>query len=145
MPRMTGPFGQWGPIVDVKVMLTPQRVDALRKRNIPFAKPVVVAALLDTGASSSCIDTYLVNVLGLQQHGVALIHTPSTGGNFETRAQYDACFVLGEGLEKPLHRILSVIESEFASQGFLVLIGRDLLKDCIFTYNGPKSRYTLRY
>jgi hypothetical protein len=40
---------------------------------------------------------------------------------------------------------LQITEAELASQGFFVLIGRDILDSCVLTYDGPRSRFTLEY
>jgi hypothetical protein len=145
MPRLTGNIGRYGPMTNVKVMLSTQRVEALKKLNLPYAPPQTVIGLIDTGASCSAIDVHLAKGLGLERRGVTHIHTPSTGSNYETRTTYDACYVIGEGQPKALLRTLSVIECELASEGFYVIVGRDVLEDCVFTYNGPKARFSLKY
>jgi hypothetical protein len=145
VPKLSGTIGWWGPMTEIKVMLTPQRVEALKKQNIPFALPQVVAGLIDTGASCSAIDVVLANTLGLERRGVTNVHTPTTRGKAAAVNQYDACFVIGEGQSPALHLTLSVIECEFASQGFLVLVGRDVLEHCVFTYHGPTAQWALEY
>jgi hypothetical protein len=145
LPQLSGTIDRWGPMTDIKVMLTPQRVAALKRGGLPYSQPQVARGLIDTGASSSAIDVLLANALGLERRGVTQIHTPSTGDAGEERTLYDACFVIGEGLPTALHLTVQVIESEFASQGFYLLIGRDVLEHCVFTYDGPTARWTLKY
>jgi hypothetical protein len=121
------------------------RGEALKRFGLPYSSPQTVTGLIDTGASCSAIDILLANGLGLERRGVTNVHTPSTGDRLESRNLYDACFVLGEGHSKALHLTLSVIESEFASQGFFVLIGRDVLEHCVFTYDGRTAKHTLEF
>jgi hypothetical protein len=132
-------------MINVKAMLTPQRVTALKRLSMPYSTPETALGLLDTGASCSAIDVLLAHRLGLEARGVTNIHTPSTGDAHVATNVYDVCYVIGEGSPKPLVTNLSVIECKLASEGFLVLIGRDVLDKCVFQYNGPTARYTLEF
>jgi hypothetical protein len=40
---------------------------------------------------------------------------------------------------------LPVAEASLASQGFLVLIGRDVLKHCLLIDNGPLNQFSLSF
>lgn len=124
-------------------MLSTYRVAALRQAGRPFAPPVTVPGLIDTGAGLSVIDSVLVHRLALEQRGSTAIHTPSTGTNYEERPQYDVAMVVGEGQPKPLHLNLLVIATGLASEGFSVLVGRDVLEHCVLTFEGPTARYKL--
>jgi hypothetical protein len=145
MPRIEGKVDERGLLVDVKIMMTSSRVEALKRAGKPYAKPMTIVALVDTGASCSCVDRNVIAGLGLGKRGTVSIHTPSTGTGYIDRAQYDACLVLGEGQAGALVFTLPVIESEFASQGFLALIGRDVLGSCMLVYDGPASKFTLEW
>lgn len=145
MPTLTGRLHPYGPIIDLKVMQSPQRVEALKKANQPYTSPVIVRGLIDTGASGLALDHRVITSLGLQYRGVTNIHTPSTGPGFEKRDEYDASFVLGETSVQPLVVTLPVIACDFATQGFFALIGRELLQHCTFTYDGPKDQFTLAF
>ena len=90
MPILTGPIGRLGPMINVKVMLTHQRVAALKKANLPFTPPRIVMALVDTGAGCSGLDHQLIASLGLEFRGLTRIHTPSTGAAYEIRNLYEA-------------------------------------------------------
>jgi hypothetical protein len=145
MPRIEGKVDERGLLIDVKIMLTSSRVEALKRAGRPYAPPMTIVALVDTGASCSCVDKNVLDGLGLAKRGFVAIHTPSTGAGYIDRAQYDACLVLGEGQAGALVFTLPVIESEFASQGFLALIGRDVLKSYVLVYDGPASKFTLEW
>jgi hypothetical protein len=145
MPILKGKLGAYGPVIEVKVMQSHQRIAALKKRGMAFPQPVTVLGLIDTGASCSALDINIANQLGLECRGIISIHTPSTGAGGKTCQQFDVCLVLGEHETPPLVRILPVVEGEFASQGFCVLIGRDMLAQCTFTYDGKKNNFMLRY
>ncbi len=92
-------------------------------------------AMIDTGATSSAVHPSLAGELGLQQVGnesgddsdesVLLyrmrVTIPKIGGEWDL-------YVIGREYGHP--------------QLFRVIIGTDILKDCAFTFNGPKGRGT---
>lgn len=145
MGRLEGVLTERGPMVDVKLMLTAQRVAALKRAGRPFPQPMTVRALIDTGASCSAIDRNLARGLDLQPSGIVPIHTPSTGSAYEERLQYDVSMVLGEDQDNPLVVTMPVIESDFASEGFLALVGRNVLDLCVLVYDGPARTFTLEW
>jgi hypothetical protein len=69
MPTLVGSIGPWGPIIDVKVMQSNQRVAALKKAGRPFSSPYIVRGLIDTGASISALDVDVIRALGLDPRG----------------------------------------------------------------------------
>jgi hypothetical protein len=143
MHVLKGSIRNRGPMIDVKVMQSEQRVEALKRLNQPYAQPVTIVGLVDTGAGCTAIDRNIAQRLALEPRGVTKIHTPSTGSDYEDRNLFDASLVIGEGYAKPLVVTLPVIESDFASQGFLALIGRDILDKCFLMYDGSTSMFTL--
>jgi hypothetical protein len=143
MHVLKGRISKLGPMIDVKVMQSSQRVAALKRARMPYTQPVTVLALLDTGAGSSALDRQVVTSLGLGPTGIIKIHTPSTGTKYEERSLYDASLVIGEGYPTPLALTLPVLESDFASEGFLALIGRDVLDQCFLMYDGPAATFSL--
>lgn len=145
MPSLTGSIGAWGPMIYLKAMQSNERVRALKRAGLPFTSPHVVLALIDTGASISALDESVVASLGLAPRGIVSIHTPSTGAAYEKRMTYDALVVLGETAGKPLSRTLAILSCELATQGFLALIGRDILQYCRFRYDGPNGTFILEY
>ena len=83
---------QSGPTLDVFVAVSSLRHQALLSANSPVPNPLPVRALIDTGASMTCVD-------------------PS--------------------------------ETNLASFGYEVLIGRDVLNKCLLVYNGPLAVFSL--
>jgi hypothetical protein len=142
MPILTGQIEAQGPILYVKVMQSPQRVAFLKKVGRHYAPPVAARSIIDTGAAGTALDRTLITALGLEHCGVVSIHTPSTGSAYVQRNQFDASLVLGDEQPDPLILTLPVIECDFASEGFLALIGRDVLNRCQFHYDGPAGTFT---
>jgi hypothetical protein len=145
MPILNGSINQWGPAIHIKVMQTMHHVERLKESGRNYSAPIVILGLIDTGASMSALDTKIINRLDLAPRGIVSIHTPSTGPAYENRQSYDACFVLGETEATSLVLNREVIGSEFASQGFFALIGRDVLRHCRLVCDGPQERVTLEY
>jgi hypothetical protein len=85
MHVLKGKVTELGPMVDVKVMPSSQRVAALKKAEMPYPQPLTVIGVLDTGAGCSCLDRTVVQQLGLDPRGIIRIHTPSTGTKYEER------------------------------------------------------------
>jgi len=145
MPILTGLISPWGPAIDIKVMQTNQRVQALKKAGQKFSSPMVVLGLIDTGASLSVLDPRIIASLGLAPRGIVSIHTPTTGAAYQKRMSYDALFIAGEETGDPLSRTIEIVECELASQGFFALIGRNFLAACQFIYDGPRNSFALQY
>jgi hypothetical protein len=145
MPILNGSIGPWGPTIEVKVMQTNQRVEALKKVGQRYSSPAIVLGLIDTGASLCALDIGVVASLGLAPRNVVFIHTPSTGSGYIKRLSYDAVFIVGESTPEPLSKTIQIVDCELASQGFFALIGRNVLDACQFTYDGPRGAFTLQY
>jgi len=102
MHVLKGAIRDRGLMIDVKVMQSDQRVEALKRSGAAYAQPVTITAQIDTGAGCTAIDRHIVARLALEPRGVTKIHTPSTGTAYEERNLYDATLVIGEGYPTPL-------------------------------------------
>jgi len=145
MGRLGGPMSDRGPLIDVKVMLPTQQVEAFKAQGLAYGRPRVIKGLIDTGANCSAIDRDVAEDLKLVPHGFALVHTPSTGPDYVERLQYAACIVVGEGQADALVLTLPVIESDLSTRDFQILVGRDVLKSCVFVYHGPTDTFSLEW
>jgi len=128
------------------------RHSALTEAKQPIPNIVPIRTLIDTGASATCVDPSVLISLGLTPTGNTAIRTPSTGNKPVTADQYDVSLILPPAVQSqtPLFfATLPVICVELlVSQGFHALIGRDVLAQCIFTYNGGNGGpgwFTLAY
>lgn len=113
----------------------------------PIPGPVVTKGLVDTGASCTNIDPNIVAALALEPVGEVSMITPSTGATPITVNQYDIGVTIYASLEQVPMRIpvLPVAQAPLQNQGFEVLIGRDILAQCVLVYNGAMSQYTLSF
>lgn len=127
------------PVVRAVFHISFPRFQHLRRVGQSIPDPFVGQALLDTGASVSCIATSIVNHLGLEARGMQSVLTPSTGSVPVDREEYDVGLVIPPDVrpDDPLvQHCLPVVRSDLISQGIHALIGCDVLQGCIFHYNG---------
>ncbi len=135
-----------GPIIEAFVSVSKPRRDALAAANQAVPSPVNIRGLLDTGASGTAVDPSVLTALGLSPTGTTLVNTPTTGAMPQPADQYDIGFVIPAPNGLPLFsQTMPVIACELlAAQGFHALIGRDILSQCVFVYNGS-GFFTLSY
>lgn len=128
-------------------MVSYSRRQALESAGLPVPDPQRILALLDTGASISAVDPAVLAVLGLTATGKADIHTPSTQGVPLLTDTYDVCigiFAARSG-DTPFVSDTVQVTASILSSGIQALIGTDILKSCIFTYNGADDCFTLAW
>jgi hypothetical protein len=150
MPHFTLPLSPQGPIVDVGVMVSAARLQVLQDANDAIPQPSIVRALIDTGAGISGVDPSVLQALSLTPTGEAEIHTPSTGGVPVKTPTYDVRIAILAGRSGDQHFLSETIQvtaTNLVAQGFCyhVLLGRDILKNCILHYNGADAVFTLSY
>src|SRR6266403_1158193 len=79
MPHFTLQITPEGPVISLLIGASAPRVAALQEAGVDVPTPVVVRCLIDTGASSTCLDTTAIAPLQLSPTGTITISTPSTG------------------------------------------------------------------
>jgi hypothetical protein len=145
-----------GPVMTVFVMASAQRIAALQKANQPIPMPQSGRFLIDTGASGTVVDPGIIAPLGLTPNNFMPVATPTTGQNPQLRPVYDVQIVLPPSITPrsaqlgpsglmPHMRALSVIATAMRPQGIDGLIGRDVLENVLFVYNGHTGTYTLAW
>jgi predicted aspartyl protease len=137
-----------GPVVAASIGVSVPRGQALLQAGQQTPPLVPIRALIDTGASHTCVDPTVLSKLGLTPTGTAQVHTPTTGSTPQQVNQYDIALLI-PGAD-PTHAALvrstlPVTEHALAIQGIQALIGRDVLSDCVLIYNGTTNLFTLSY
>lgn len=127
-----------GPVVPVTITIPDIGERSLVELRSPVPEPVTGFALIDTGADCSCFDQSSALQAGLPIIGERTITSAShTKNELPLYAgkmllpRLDDLEVEGVGVN------LSGID------GMVAIIGRDLLKNAIFVYNGLDGTYTL--
>lgn len=118
-----------GPTIDATV----QRHDQLR------GSPPTLAALIDTGASETCIDVTLANTLGLPAVDRQLMATPAGQTSilrYLARVEFPGLNVEKIGRFPGVHLASG-------GQPYQLLIGRDILQHLQMSYDGPAGAGTL--
>lgn len=148
MPIVNASVSPLGAILELYVHVTVHKLASIAAANLPIPSPVLVRGLIDSGASGTCLDLTVIRQLGLQPTGSVPVHTASTAGAPQLRYQFDVALWLAPQPGAKPHNIrltIPVIEADLAGQGIELLIGRNVLDQCLFVYDGPSSRVTLAF
>lgn len=135
----------FGAILPVEVNIPKALQDLLNEKRQPVPKPVSGVALIDTGATKSCVDGAVLSGLGIKAIGIVKIGTAKGATQ---------CKLFPASLSFPSIK-LNVNFSSMAGvnlkgqviQGapLIALVGRDVLLRCLFIYSGAQGYYTLTY
>ena len=145
MPHLTSLIAVGGPILDFRIGVSAPRASRLKKENKVVPPSIPIRGLIDTGASCTCIDPSCLSTLGLSPTGQVPIHTPTTGSSPQLRNQYDISLTLVHPDITRTIRAIPVVESQLSFQGIHALIGRDVLKNCLFVYDGVQETFSLAF
>ena len=134
-------------MVDAIVTVSEARRQALELAKQAVPHPVQIRALIDTGASNTCIDPIVLAELGLSPTGSAMCNTASSGDIAHQTDMYDIGLIVPSPqrpfLARPTLPVMAALL--FKQQGFHALIGREILAKCVFHYNGAAKLFTLAY
>jgi predicted aspartyl protease len=125
-----------GPVLEVTVTIEQNAAKALLSlgKTAPTRNGL---ALIDTGASNTCIDEQSAQEMGLPVIDV---------GNMQSAShECHPCNIYPVQIITPVVTLNSqrTLGASLASQGLLVLLGRDVLQACNLFYNGPVGQFTL--
>ncbi len=138
-PNRVQNLQQIGPIIEV-VLVPPPPVFANLKSEGKKPPSKKVIALIDTGASGSCINGPISEELGLIVRDIVPVQTPS---GISQQGVYDVGFLLllPGVMTNPI--LIQALGSDLKNQPYQALIGRDILKFCTLIYNGWDNSYQL--
>jgi hypothetical protein len=137
------PFDQTdpGPCIDVTITNSLSVIEAGRAIGLEYPKPLPIKALLDTGASVTVISKTFANYCKLFQTNEG-IEITAIGATHSCGEHAGAISFPGTGLRSldPV-RIVSAV---FAKQRhYACLIGRDILRNWVLTFDGRSKRVTI--
>lgn len=145
MPSLTADIQPHGPVVRMAVLVSGPRRKALELAGKPVPNPIIIDALIDTGAFCTCVDPSVIQALGLTPTGNVPIMTPSTGTGTHQCNQYDVSIAVMMNTDFKIIDTIPVLEAHLAQQGHKALIGRDILSQGILIYNGPHNSVTISF
>ncbi len=135
-----------GPVLSVEISIPTPLVEVYTKENKQIPSPVSGLALIDTGATNTCVDDDVISQLGVAPIGRREIH--NSGGKQEVNI-YPAHFRFPaiQNFEIDFTATIGVnIQAQKVSgQSIIALIGRDVLARCVFVYNGTLGTYSLSF
>lgn len=140
-PRATSPSValQWhGAKVQVALQLSAAALQELANRGEKLPTPIVGEALIDTGATVSCIDIEAANELGLVPIDVTKMNSASHSDH-EVPVYFASLEILGMGARFELRSMGGALKA----QSLIALIGRDALAGSVLFYDGPTGQATL--
>jgi hypothetical protein len=144
MPYFTFPLSADGPVVQGLIGLNGFRTDLLVRAGQPVPRPVSVRALLDTGCDMTAIAPAVFQSLGLTPlYGT---RTQTAGGSVNVNLYIVSLSVLSPSGSAGLFLVrpnLVVTELTAPLQNIDVLIGTDILNDCLFILNGRAGQFIL--
>ncbi len=126
-------LAQRGPCVQVLLGVAQPIARQLLQQGKTLPQPVSGLALIDTGASTTCIDEDAAMKLGLPVTNVVTIASAS-----HSAAQGNVYPAQIEVIGLPIAiNALNSIGAPLAAQGLIALLGRDVLQHCTVFFNGP--------
>ena len=132
----SGSLFRFGPTLYVQIGLDPTyRVGA----PTPKLPRVNLPALVDTGATLSCIDSSLAGQLQLP----VVDRKPVIGVHGPVETDFYAAQIYTPGLNLVTHGIFAGLPLTNSGQLHYALIGRSFLKDVTMTYEGRMGRVTI--
>ncbi|MGI0055120.1 MAG: retroviral-like aspartic protease family protein [Thermoplasmata archaeon] len=140
IPPNAGLLTQLGPQVGVLIEIPEALAKLLAEAGKPAPTPVTGMALIDTGATSSAVDTSVVATPGINPVGTAQVGT--AGGTVSQPVYPIRIQLQGVGLTINFSRVTGALLKDM---GLVALLGRDMLSRMTLYYDGPNSEYTLAY
>ena len=130
---------QNGPCVQVVIGLAQSFAEQIIQQGQTVPQPVSGMALVDTGASTTCIDDALAQQLGLPVIDVVQMTSASHAGT-QANVYPIQMEIVGSPIKVNVPR---AIGANLTPQGIVALIGRDYLQHCTLFYNGITGEITL--
>jgi len=128
-----------GPVVDLAVAVDEVLEKYLKTQNQPVPPPIIIPAMIDTGATGTVINPAIPKQLNLKPVGVTFINTPSS-----TNVK---CYQYPVRILFP-HNVVAetiAIAAPLQGQHIQCLIGRDILRHGVLIYLGYANQFTLSF
>jgi hypothetical protein len=132
------------------------RRETLQELGQDVPDPVKVRAMIDTGASCTCIVPKIAERLGLTPSGQTEMYSATSEDKPVDQDEYDVGFLVVnpttgltthafQNVPLVMHTIKVVCTPALVNLGYEALIGRDILAGCMFVYDGRNGKLLLSY
>lgn len=149
MAQVSRQLSPHGPLIEVEIGVSHLRARALQASGLRVPKPTKIWALIDTGASVTCIDPTIAKNLQISPSSIGHMHTSSTGKASTEVEQFDISLTIsgsqGRGNSLEFLNLRSSACDLAAVNPFHVLIGQDVLAHCVLIQNGVHGSFTLTF
>ncbi len=149
MTILRGTVGLAGPIVQVEVSVGRTVRRSLLALHRPIPQPIAVAALIDTGADVSCLDSQALTRIALQRQRAFLrVNAPGASGWPYLPAYFAGLTVLHPSGRRTANLAIPdilVADVALGMTGCELLLGRDALANCRLDYDGRAGTFVLDY
>jgi hypothetical protein len=146
MPIIRVPIGADGPVIDVGLWLPRALSHALVAQGMVVPPPQTIRALIDTGADQSAIHPNALATIASPPSGTILVRRPTSITSVRRVNLHDVRLMFGGTADSRPRSSWIEVESAAvvpADPSVLALIGRDMLANCQFVYDGFKSELLL--
>jgi predicted aspartyl protease len=128
-----------GPRIQVRIGHSEMEYAQSRLFGVELPEPLVVKGLIDTGASITVINPKVAESRQLRQTGFTIL---SAAGSQAKYPEYVASMSFpGSGLRG--FDLIRVVACQLPSQPIACLLGRDILRRWLLTYNGKSATVSI--
>jgi hypothetical protein len=146
MPHLTFPIDRDGLVVPGLVGFNDQATAALVQANQPVPRPLAIRALLDSGCDVTAVSPDIVSHFGLTS-----VHSGSSqtaSGSVLVKLYKISLSIHGlSGAAAPMLTYSDLLVTRLAVPlpNLDVLVGLDIIKQCLLIIDGPGDRFTLSF
>jgi hypothetical protein len=146
MPHFTLDIERSGAMLDVGIGISESRRERMMLAGLPVPRLRMVRALIDTGASGTVVDASIPPLLGIEPTSTIRIHTSTTRGSPVEHPVFDlSIWLIHQQSQQVWDRSLPIAAADLRTQGLGLLLGRDVLAECLMIYDGPGRRFSLAF
>jgi hypothetical protein len=116
------------------------------KQGLEVGPKIPVTLIIDSGADSTMLSSQLMRSLGIEPSSQTRVLTSGSRGVPEPCDVYDIELEISNPMQVPWRiPALEVLARPLENQGTDGMLGRDVLKQGILHYDGPRGLFTLDY
>lgn len=135
-----------GLLIDVSVGPSAALRELAYRKNRTLAPAVFATLLVDTGAYTTMLSSQLMQSLALPARAKSRLYTSTTDASGAECDVHDVSLTLLPHVPQPRSwGVVEVLATPLLNHGIDGLLGRDLLRDLVLTYDGPRAKAVLNY